>query len=115
MRCELTSTIADLPSPEARRFAQLQQDRRQASKTPPSKERICECIVDTLQDRTTLLQFKLAIAVDRFSKFNTSDVAKLRSAALAGGMSADDFEQQKREALDHKREVGKSCGRNFSR
>lgn len=82
----------------------LEKSKAGNSRTEPTGERVCECLVDTLQDRTTLLQFELAIG---------KDAARAQRVARANGMSQDELIRQSEEALKHKQATSVSCGKNF--
>lgn len=78
-------------------------------------EELCECVVDNLQDRTTRLQFSMAIDAIKNGGFQAKlDVARYRSVAAARGMSNAEFEQQTKEIYRHLQAVGSLCLSRFA-
>lgn len=76
---------------------------------------LCECVVDNLQDRTTRLQFSMAIDMIKSGGFHSRpDFSSYRAVARAKGMDGSDFDQQAKETLRHISAAGHNCLSRFS-
>lgn len=73
-------------------------------------EEICTCVVDNLQDRTTRLQFSMAMdTIKRGDIKALPDLSAYRSLAMAKGMSKEDFATQPRELARHLNATFENC------
>ncbi len=73
-------------------------------------EELSECVIDNLQDRTTRLQFSMAIDTIKTGGFDKKpDFSAYRALARSKGMDNADFDQQAKETVSHIKVTGRNC------
>ncbi|MDX2158257.1 MAG: hypothetical protein SFW09_17280 [Hyphomicrobiaceae bacterium] len=76
---------------------------RLAQRLEQAYPRFCNCFVDRLEDRTSLIQFKMLMAfVEHVNSVDdkrpVTAIDAMRKPALKAGMTAADFQQNRNEA-----------------
>lgn len=85
-----------------------------AKPAPDVIEELCECVVDNLQDRTSLLQFTMAMDAIKNSGFGAKpDLSSYRKLAISKGMSKAEFEHQARDLARHVASMAENCMRRL--
>lgn len=89
-------------------------EKGQPKPSPDVIEELCECVVDNLQDRTSLLQFTMAMNAIKNTGFGAKpDLSSYRKLAISKGMSKVEFEQQAQELARHLVSMAENCMRRL--
>lgn len=98
--------------------AQSQARRKQNLGVTEPARRFCECFVNQIEDRSSRLQYAMAMTVlDKGYLFSSPNAfgtfQKYKSAAERHGMSADDIETMRRDLGSSMKMAAEQCARNM--